>query len=94
LFIILQTMSSEQFIITFKDRATPEQIAQFTKKVTSEGGEVRASLTNINGLVAQLPGSFNIISLQGDDIIEAIEPDGIATVEPQEIDDLYMSSMD
>jgi len=77
-------MSSEpKFIITFKDRATPEQIAQFTKKVTSEGGKITANLTNINGLAAQLPSSFNVQSLQGDDIIEAIEPDGVATIQQQ-----------
>jgi len=64
----------------FKDHATPEQIQDYVQKVNANGGQVSNQYSTMKGFAASIPESF-LSDLQGDDIIEYIEPDGVVTTQ-------------
>ncbi|KAG8911948.1 hypothetical protein FRC00_005518 [Tulasnella sp. 408] len=65
-------MSTNSYIVVFKDHATPEQINQYAGRVSSEGGEVGHRYDSVfKGFSAKLPDSL-LQNFQGDDIIQYI----------------------
>ncbi|RDB16741.1 Serine proteinase inhibitor IA-2 [Hypsizygus marmoreus] len=76
-----QKAMSGKYIVVFKDSATTEQIDQYVEKVNSNGGEVANRYDAVlKGFAATIPDHF-LASLQGDDIIDYIEPDSIVTTQ-------------
>ncbi|KAF8157022.1 protease propeptide/inhibitor [Crassisporium funariophilum] len=72
---------SNRYIVVFKNGVTKEQIDQYVNNVNKNGGEVGHRWDSIlNGFSATLPESF-LMSLQNDELIEYIEPDGIMTTQ-------------
>lgn len=68
----------------FKEGVTSEQIGNYCKEVEDAGGQVRDRYDQgagiLNGFSATLPASFHA-SLVGDELVDYIEPDGIATIQ-------------
>ncbi|KAF8070181.1 protease propeptide/inhibitor [Lyophyllum atratum] len=72
-------MSQNRYIVVFKDNATQEQINAYANNVDSNGGTVMNRYSDaLKGFAAVIPEQF-LQSLQGDDIIDYIEPDGVVT---------------
>ncbi|KIL59126.1 hypothetical protein M378DRAFT_169783 [Amanita muscaria Koide BX008] len=67
-------------MVVFKDSATKDQIEEYVNNVHANGGKVTHRYDIINGFAAHLPDNF-MSNLQGDDLIESIEPDGIVTTQ-------------
>jgi len=72
---------SGKFIVVFKDSATQEQIDEYARTVDNTGGQVKNRYnTALKGFSATLtPENFQ--NLQGDSIIDYIEPDGEVTTQ-------------
>ncbi|KAK2465127.1 hypothetical protein APHAL10511_002819 [Amanita phalloides] len=69
-------------MVLFKEHATPEQIKDYVGKVHAQGGKVTEQYESLKGFSAHLPDSF-AQSLQGDDIIDCVEPDRVVTTTQQ-----------
>ncbi|KAH7100769.1 hypothetical protein BKA62DRAFT_705578 [Auriculariales sp. MPI-PUGE-AT-0066] len=77
-------MSTNNFIVVFKDNATPEQIAQYKEQVNGGGGEVTHEYgTVLKGFAAKLTSEqfSSFTSLVDDGPIKYIEPDGVVTTQ-------------
>jgi len=68
------------FIVVFKDGVTKDQVKKYADDVNSKGGSVTQQWDIINGFAANIPESF-LSSLQGDDCIKYIEPNGKVTTQ-------------
>ncbi|KAF8200831.1 hypothetical protein BJ912DRAFT_947342 [Pholiota molesta] len=63
---------TEKYIVVFKDDATPEQVEQYAKDVTRNGGEIFHRYSDVlNGFSAAIPDQF-LSSLKESDIIAYI----------------------
>ncbi|KAJ3484721.1 hypothetical protein NLI96_g5450 [Meripilus lineatus] len=72
---------SGRYIVVFKDSATPEQIEQYANDVHKNGGAVLNRYDSVlKGFAATIPQSF-LQSLQGSDLIDYVEPDGVVTTQ-------------
>ncbi|PFH47546.1 hypothetical protein AMATHDRAFT_67561 [Amanita thiersii Skay4041] len=72
-----------RFIVVFKPHVTKEQVEEYAQKVNDNGGDVTHRYDNVlNGFAATLPDNF-MQNLQGDDLIDYIEPDGFVTIQQQ-----------
>ncbi|GLB37106.1 putative proteinase A inhibitor 1 [Lyophyllum shimeji] len=70
---------SQKYIVVFKEHATQDQIDEYANKVNTSGGSVTNRYDNVlKGFAAAIPDTF-LQSLQGEDIIDYIEPDGVVT---------------
>lgn len=70
-----------KYIVVFKGTATKEQIDNYANEVNNNGGKVTHRYDAIlEGFSAIIPDHF-LSSLQALDIIDYIEPDGIATTQ-------------
>ncbi|KAF6766208.1 hypothetical protein DFP72DRAFT_1038927 [Ephemerocybe angulata] len=69
------------FIVVFKEGVTSEQIGNYCKEVEDAvRGRYDQGAGILNGFSATIPASFHA-SLVGDELIDYIEPDGIATIQ-------------
>ncbi|KAF8638416.1 hypothetical protein AX17_002223 [Amanita inopinata Kibby_2008] len=74
-------MSEGRFIVVFKPHVSVEQIEEYVHQVNNNGGQVQHRYdTVLNGFSATLPDSF-AKSLEGNDLIDYIEPDGVVTTQ-------------
>ncbi|KAI0075459.1 hypothetical protein K474DRAFT_1387946 [Panus rudis PR-1116 ss-1] len=77
---------STEYIVVFKDSASPEAIEKYAQEVGSAGGNVTARYDSaLKGFAATIPDSY-LQSLQAqsqlaDSPIQLIEPDGIVTTQ-------------
>jgi len=75
---------SGKYIVVFKGSATADQIKEFEKGVSDNGGSVSKSFDSpiMKGFSAAIPDSYlqTLQSLQGD-VIDYIEPDGVVTTQ-------------
>ncbi|KAF5323116.1 hypothetical protein D9611_009230 [Ephemerocybe angulata] len=73
-----------KFIVVFKKNVTSDQIEKYAQDVTNAGGEVKDRYDQgagiLNGFSATIPASFHA-SLQGDSLVDYIEPDGVVTIQ-------------
>ncbi|KAJ3790722.1 hypothetical protein GGU11DRAFT_861108 [Lentinula aff. detonsa] len=74
------------FIVTFKDSASKDEIQKFKDEVTSGGGELGRTFDGlINGFSAKIqPETLQLFQQQAsisDSVIENIEPDSIVTTQ-------------
>ncbi|KAG8912810.1 hypothetical protein FRC03_008039 [Tulasnella sp. 419] len=75
-------MSDKQnYIVVFKAHATPEQVEQHANEVQNNGGEVGHRYESVlKGFSAKLDPNY-ASNLQGNDLIDYIEPDGVVTTQ-------------
>jgi hypothetical protein len=72
---------SGKYIVVFKDAATDQQIQNYVNSITLEGGQVGHRYDSVlKGFSATIPDSL-LSNLQGDSIIDYIEPDGVVTTQ-------------
>ncbi|KDQ57619.1 hypothetical protein JAAARDRAFT_35312 [Jaapia argillacea MUCL 33604] len=72
---------SGKYIVVFKESTTPEQINKYADEVSSNGGQVSQRYDSVlKGFSATIPDAF-LQQLQGSDVIDYIEPDGIVTTQ-------------
>ncbi|KAE9411529.1 hypothetical protein BT96DRAFT_912075 [Gymnopus androsaceus JB14] len=73
------------YIISFKDTATPEQIQEFQNEVTSGGGELKHTFKLNPGFSAKIQPqtlqAFKEKASLSDSIIASIEEDGVVTTQ-------------
>ncbi|KAJ3517215.1 hypothetical protein NLJ89_g656 [Agrocybe chaxingu] len=74
------TNAPAKYIVVFKDSATPQQIDEYVKEVSKNGGEVTYRYDILNGFAAAIPDHF-LASLQASAIIHYIEPDSVVTTQ-------------
>ncbi|TFL04732.1 hypothetical protein BDV98DRAFT_562747 [Pterulicium gracile] len=73
--------STQRYIVVFKDSANKEQIQKYAQNIKESGGEIGHHYDSVmKGFSASIPASF-LQQLQGDDIIDYIEPDGVVTTQ-------------
>jgi len=73
--------SHPSFIVVFKDGVTQDQVQKYADSLHSNGGTVTHRYGAVlNGFAANIPESF-FKSLQGDDLIKYIEPNGVVTTQ-------------
>jgi len=69
------------YIVVFKDTATDDQINKYANEVNTSGGQVNHRYDSVmKGFSAKISDQ-HLQSLQGDDIIDYIEPDGVVTTQ-------------
>jgi predicted enzyme related to lactoylglutathione lyase len=70
-----------KYIVVFKESASVDDIKRYMDRVNAEGGSVTNVYdTVLKGFAATIPDSF-LQNLQGDDLIDYIEPDGVVTTQ-------------
>ncbi|KAJ3777818.1 hypothetical protein FB446DRAFT_715758 [Lentinula raphanica] len=83
---LLSTTVMSNFIVTFKDGVSQEQIQQWKDEITSGGGKLGHEFDGlITGFSAKIqPQTLQLLQQQAsltDSIIENIEPDSIVTTQ-------------
>ncbi|EAU84072.1 hypothetical protein CC1G_06934 [Coprinopsis cinerea okayama7 len=78
-------MSTGKFIVVFKDNVSKADIDQYVSELNTSGGEVTNSYYSeggiLNGFAAKIPESFLTSRLQGNEVVDYIEPDGVVTTQ-------------
>ncbi|KAJ2914973.1 hypothetical protein MD484_g5456, partial [Candolleomyces efflorescens] len=73
-----------KFIVVFKEGVTSAQIDKYASELNQAGGDVKDRFDQgagiLNGFSATIPASF-LGNLQGDDLVDYIEPDGVVTTQ-------------
>jgi len=79
---LLPLTMTQNFIVTFKDDASEQKIADVKEQIKENGGQITQEYTLIKGFAASIPDAFlsNLQSLHAD-VIDAIEPDGKVTTQ-------------
>ncbi|PPQ65702.1 hypothetical protein CVT24_012120 [Panaeolus cyanescens] len=79
-------MSTQKYIVVFKDDVTSEQIDEYVKQVDQTGGKVNSPYYKeggiLNGFAADITPSFlDSFQTSAKDVIAYIEPDGVVTTQ-------------
>ncbi|KAG8882783.1 hypothetical protein FRB99_004637 [Tulasnella sp. 403] len=72
-----------KYIVVFKEHVSKDQVQEYARQIDNNGGEVTQHYDILNGFAAKIPDAHlsNLQSLQGNDIIDYIEPDQVVTTQ-------------
>ncbi|THG98070.1 hypothetical protein EW026_g4055 [Hermanssonia centrifuga] len=75
---------SSKYIVVFKKSASQEEVQKYADEVNANGGSVTNVYDSVlKGFSAAIPDGFlsQLQSLQGNGVIDYIEPDSVVTIQ-------------